>query len=414
MRITFPLQQIMEMKASLPLLRSTISKIESAIAKLFWNTLSCLLLLQIFSANSSAQSTPSTSKTPPSSLQPANRTRALLMEGNIRQVFYEPSVALYRETDTPSANEKPYSYLWPLCALIQCMQLADAKDAEKPVAVNPDATTRVDQVLKSIQQYYDTRPPAPGYASYVISMGGGDRFYDDNQWIGIALMDAYAKNKNPQYLNMSKEIYRYMMTGWDSTSGGGIYWKEGNRSTKNTCSNGPGIVLALQLYEATGKSSYLDTAKLLYRWVNRWLRSPKGVYWDNIKLPDGNKIDTATYSYNTGIMIQANAKLFRITSDNAYITEARQLARASFEHFFSYDIFHSTYWFNAVLLRGYEELYAIDNDPQYMNAMQRYADRVWRRERNVRNLIGQQEVRSLLDQAGMWEIYLRLSRYQKE
>jgi hypothetical protein len=46
--------------------------------------------------------------------------------------------------------------------------------------------------------------------------------------------------------------------------------------------------------------------------------------------------------------------------------------------------------------------------------MQRYADRVWRRERNVRNLIGQQEVRSLLDQAGMWEIYLRLSRFQKE
>jgi hypothetical protein len=44
-----------------------------------------------------------------------------------------------------------------------------------------------------------------------------------------------------------------MMTGFDTVSGSRLYWKEKDYTTKNTCSNGPEILVALQVYNATAK-----------------------------------------------------------------------------------------------------------------------------------------------------------------
>lgn len=332
---------------------------------------------------------------------PSNKTRAEILEKNIYQVFYKKADGLFTETDTEKANEKKFSYLWPLCGLIQ--------SAEEAEAVNP-RMQKIGVIMNSILKYYDKRSPAPGYASYVTSLGGGDRFYDDNQWIGIALMDSWLRKPNKQYLDWSKEIYRFMMTGFDTVSGSGLYWKEGDLTTKNTCSNGPGVVLAIQLYQATNEKRYLDTALLLYNWVNKWLRTPQGVYWDNVKVTKSNRIDSAIYSYNTGIMIQANVKLYSSTKDQKYLAEAKRLARGSYDHFYKDGVFKSSYWFNAVLLRGYEELYAVDKNPFYLQAMQQYADKVWKEERDSNSLIGKKKVKTLLDQAGMQEIYWRLAK----
>ena len=341
---------------------------------------------------------------------PSNLERAKQLGVSMTRWLERPAEQLYVETDQAAANEKPFSYLWPLCALVQSAQQED-QVAGGGLRV-AGGGHRVEQVMRSIRQYYDPRPPAPGYASYVTDRGGGDRFYDDNQWIGIALMDAWRVHPDPGYLRDAREIYRFMMTGYDTLSGGGLYWKEGDLSTKNTCSNGPGVVLALQLYEATGQQSYLDTALQLYHWVNRWMRTPGEVYWDNLRVRDGNRVDSAVYSYNTGIMIQANMLLFRVTGDSSWLREARELADGSYRHFFRDGYFHSSYWFNAVLLRGYEALYAVDTDDRYMRAMQEYADRVWLQERDARGLIGKRKEKHLLDQAGMQEIYFRLSRWK--
>ena len=335
------------------------------------------------------------------STQSENKVRSEIIYTNIHKYFYDSTAHLFKETNDPKANEKTFSYLWPLCALIQC--------AEEMEVIDP-AVKKVEPVMNSILQYYDKAAPAPGYASYVTRLGGGDRFYDDNQWIGIALMDAYQKKPEVNYLAWSKEIYQFMMTGYDTMSGGGLYWKEKDLTTKNTCSNGPGIVLALQLYQSTGIKSYLDTALQLYQWVNKYLRAANGVYWDNVKTTKGNKIDAAIYSYNTGIMIQANTKLYSITKEQKYFIEAKQLAEGSYRHFFKEGVFKSSYWFNAVLLRGYEELYALDKNPVYIKAMQQYADNVWKQERDSNNLLGKKRVKHLLDQAGMLEIYLRLTK----
>jgi len=336
--------------------------------------------------------------------QPSFSEKTAIIYKNIRQHYYDSSAALYTEIPRQYTGEKPYSYLWPLCALIQ---------AGNEMEVLQPGRSYMRPLMKSIDQYYSTRPPTPGYDSYVVGQGGGDRFFDDNQWIGLAYMDAYGRTKEGIYLQRSEEIYRFMMTGYDTVTGGGLYWKEGDKKSKNTCSNGPGVLLALRLYQATRKAGYLDTALLLYHWTNRHLLSPRGIYYDAIRT-SGGRIDSAAYTYNTGTMLQANVVLYSITGNKKYLQEARRLADASLRTFYRNGRFPGNYWFNAVLVRGYQELYAIDTHNKiYLQAVIKDAENSWARETDSQRLIGPGPVKKLLDQAGYLEICARMAALQR-
>ncbi|MBV7530618.1 glycoside hydrolase family 76 protein [Chitinophaga sp. sic0106] len=331
----------------------------------------------------------------------SNRQRAEMLQQAIDKYLYEPQTGLYIQTSDRTKNHNLHADLWGLCALIQA---ANEMERMQP------AKSYMPPVVNAIQQYYDPIPPAPGYASYVVKERREDRYFDDNQWIGIAYLDAYTRTGKKWYLEKGEEIYRFMMTGYDTITGGGLYWKERDLTTKNTCSNGPGILLALQLYESTRHQPYLDTALLLYNWVNRYLRSPDAIYWDAIKPAENNRIDSAAYTYNTGTMLEANVKLYQLTKEERYLKEAKQIANGSYRHFFRNGRFPSSYWFNAVLLRGYEALYKVDHHREYIQAMQAYADKVWEKDRDPKtSLLGNRPEKELLGQAGMMEIYARLA-----
>lgn len=254
-------------------------------------------------------------------------------------------------------------------------------------------------------------PPTPGYQACVTKEKNDTRYYDDNQWIGIACMDAYNRTKKAQYLEISKTIYRFMMSGYDTVSGGGIYWRENDKSSKNTCSNGPGVLLALQLYNVTKQRSYLDTAKLLYDWTNKYLLSPNGVYFDALEMK-GNKISRATYTYNTGTMLQSNVLLFKATGDKKYLLEAQRLATAAEHYFYRNNRLPDNYWFNAVLLRGYVELYKIEKDKKRLQFFIDDANSVWQHEKDENGLLGKTKSKKLIDQAAMIEIFAHLEELQ--
>jgi len=54
--------------------------------------------------------------------------------------------------------------------------------------------------------------------------------------------------------------------GWDTTLGGGLWWKT-DKLSKNTCVNAPAAICAMRLYKATGDVSYRDKAKLIMDWM---------------------------------------------------------------------------------------------------------------------------------------------------
>ncbi len=294
--------------------------------------------------------------------------------------------------------------MWPLCALIQ---------AANEVEFLQPSKDHIAPVIKAINQYYSTVLPAPAYQAYVTKEEKDDRFYDDNQWIATACLDAYNRTKKQQYLTISQAIYRFMMTGFDNVAGGGLYWKEGDKTTKNTCSNGPGVLVALQLYKLTNDKKYLDTALVLYNWVNAHLQSSQGVYYDNIKLPS-LKIDSAVYTYNAGTMLQSAVLLYTITKAKKYLQEAQRVADAAENIFYKNNRLPGNYWFNAVLLRDYIELYQVDKNKKRLQFFIDDANRIWKEEKDDTGLVGTNSKRkSLNDRAAMMEIYARLAKLEK-
>jgi uncharacterized protein YyaL (SSP411 family) len=157
-----------------------------------------------------------------------------------------------------------------------------------------------------------------------------DRYYDDNVWVVLALAETFEVTRDPQYRDRAEATFRFVMSGEDGKLGGGIYWKENERTSKNTCINAPAIVAALRLYQLTGKQEYLETARRLYDWTRARLQDPAdGLFWDNIKL-DGT-VDRKKYSYNSALMIRANALFYALTSEPRYLAEARRVARSAEE-----------------------------------------------------------------------------------
>ena len=189
----------------------------------------------------------------------AYQDRISIINKNIYSGFYEANSGLFYETNDSNKNEHPHSYLWPLCALIQAANESEAVDSK---------TVQMKPVINAIEQYHSALPPAPGYQAYVTKEKTDSRFYDDNQWIAIAYLDAYNRTGKQQFLDKSKEIYRFMMTGFDTLSGGGLYWREDEKTSKNTCSNGPGILIALQLYKLLDIQVSRDRAQKITDFIN--------------------------------------------------------------------------------------------------------------------------------------------------
>lgn len=346
----------------------------------------------------------------------------------VQRQFYDSASGFYRDWEEP-APKNGYSYCWPLCGLLQATNEAEAAGikvggrpgghramagAGRPTDSRQLSVRRVTDLL---DQYKSDKPPmldprggpVPGYDSYIVRFGGGSRFYDDNQWLGLAWMDAWFRTGEPALLERGKLIYRFMMTGYDTVAGGGLYWEEGKNTTKNTCSNGPGIVLALQLYKATKEKKYLDTALLLYHWVDTHLRdTTDGLYFDNIRTGDRG-IGRRKFSYNTGTMLQSNVYLYELTKQPVYLQRAKAIADSGARYFYGSGKFRDGYWFNAVLLRGYQHLLKFYNNPEYLEAFKKCLNGSLENDIAPTGLMGSRKQQLLVNQAGMLEMLARLA-----
>ncbi|WP_207774302.1 glycoside hydrolase family 76 protein [Sphingobacterium corticibacter] len=335
--------------------------------------------------------------------------------------FDDTYSASYLATNENKNKTNPYSYLWPFSGSLSAYVALYEQHEDAAMK------SHIDQVvLPGLENYYDTRQPA-GYASYINSAAQSDRFYDDNVWLGIDFTDLYLQTNEHKYLDKAQEIWQFVESGMDEKLGGGIYWCEQKKESKNTCSNAPAVVYLLKLYEATQSQAYLDQAIQLYAWTKDNLQDPKDhVYWDNINL--AGKVQEAKYPYNTGQMIQAGALLHKITGKKEYLADAQASAKGGFKQFFTKDaaasypqLNRSDNWFIAVMLRGYVELYQQDKDQQYIDAFKANMDHAWTGMRNSDGLFSKDwtgknnnsDKKWLLDQFAIAEMYARLASLER-
>ncbi|MEG1585497.1 MAG: glycoside hydrolase family 76 protein [Bacteroidales bacterium] len=316
-----------------------------------------------------------------------------------------------------------YSYLWPYSGTFSAVNALyeSTKDSFYLGLLEK-------KVLPGLNEYFDQKRNPGAYASYIVSAPESDRFYDDNIWIGIDYTDLFEMTHNPEYLHKAKQIWDFIESGTDDQLGGGIYWCEQKKASKNTCSNAPGSVFALKLFLATNDSSFFYKGKELYDWTVKNLRDTTDfLYFDNIRL-DG-KVDPTKYAYNSGQMIQAGALLHKITKEERYLEEARQTANGASEYFFypknEYDginfrlLKEGDIWFTAVMMRGFIELNAIDHNPEYLSDFSHSLDYAWKYIREENGLYNGRfnpekkgEKKNLLAQAAMIEMFGRLASVQ--
>ena len=255
-------------------------------------------------------------------------------------------------------------------------------------------------------------------------LGSGDRkFFDDNAWTGLALVQAYRLSGDPAVLARARQVFDFDVSGWDADAShaapGGVWWSQQMPNPRfvhrNTVSTASTAELGLELYEATGRTEpgYLDWATRMYAWVDTYLRGSNGLYGDHVDL--AGVVDPGELTYNQGTMVGAAVLLYRISHDSAYLARARTVADTSLEVFGPE--FSQPPAYNAVFFRNLLRLSAETGDERYRAAMQAYADQVWDTLRDPETglfnfVYGRNrspEPHRLLDQGAMLQIYAALA-----
>ncbi|MBX5446746.1 glycoside hydrolase family 76 protein [Sphaerobacter sp.] len=341
---------------------------------------------------------------------PSALDRAVACYAAMQRHFYDARRKLYRE---PGGGPGGFAFLWPfsqaLAATVDLVALPLVRDRYLP-----DLADRLD----GLERYWnpDSRPPA--YDSGVRSWraGGGDQFYDDNEWVGLALARAYQLTWDAAAIQRAWDVFEFVISGWDDdashASPGGVRWTRADwNQDRNTVSTAPGALLALRLHEIHGEERYLDWARRMYDWVRSTLRSPEGLYWDHID-PAG-KIEETYWSYNQGTMIGAGVLLHRATGEARYLEEAQETADAALDYYAREDRLDAQRpAFNAIFFENLLFLDAVAADPRYRRTLRNYAERTWAKQRDTEtNLFTFDPGRppELLHQAAMVRLFALLA-----
>jgi Glycosyl hydrolase family 76 len=303
-----------------------------------------------------------------------------------------------------------YATLWPFTrALAATLDLAGVDRALLP---GFDSGEAVRDRLAGLEHYWDARATPPGYDSAPLQPygRGGDKYHDDNAWVGLALAQDLRMRGAASSLERAAELFSFILSGWDEDQRhpcpGGVFWVQQGigvgRSdhARNTVSTAPSAQLGFHLHELTGSASFDGQhgrvgARDMYEWVNRALDESEGttapctgLYFDKIRDLSGN-IDGTRWTYNQGAMIGANVLLHRLCggADTKYIDRAEAIARKSLAYFEG-AYFRQPEPFNAIFFRNLLLLHAASGDAalrrSIVQTISAYADEAWetRREEN--------------------------------
>lgn len=154
-------------------------------------------------------------------------------------------------------------------------------------------------------------------------------FFDDENWMALALMRAFDLTGQAAYLAKAEEIYSDIATNAPDTTccgpnPGGIWWDKAHTS-KATASNMGAVIVAARLTQRTGKD-HLPFAKQVYDYWLKYMVDPAtNQVLDHIN--DGDSAPTRwKFTYNEGLAIGASLELYKSTKDAKYLENAHKFA----------------------------------------------------------------------------------------
>ena len=348
-----------------------------------------------------------------------NLPRAVELFGAMQRYFYVPERRLFRET-YPHRGGPTYSYLWPFTEA-----LAATVDFGGLVAPKQGG---VHALFEGLKAYWHPRSsPPPGYDSSVRPpLGpGGDKYFDDNNWVARVLLQWYRMSGNSEQplLDRARQLFQFLVTGWDADPAhvppGGVFWVEAAWNRDRGCGATIGTArLGLRLFAFTGDPAYRDWAIRLYDWTRQRLFDPaSSLYLD--KLTDLNgTIDRTCWAYNQGVGIAASVLMYNLTGDRSYLAHAEQVATAMLRYYRERGYYAQPTIFNALFFRNLLSLYTVNKNSAYLDALRSCAEQAWndRTNHDQRTHLYKDPYNSehsddyqLLDQAGMVQLFACLA-----
>lgn len=225
-------------------------------------------------------------------------------------------------------------------------------------------------------------------------------FYDDDGWWALTWIKAYDLTGETRYLDMAKTIFNDMKQGWDSTCGGGIWWKK-KRIYKNAITNELFLSVAARLHLRTkgdsGPGSYLDWAQRTWNWFkSSGMINSKNLVNDGLNDACQNNGKTV-WTYNQGVILGGLVDLYKATNDRSLIVQAQAIADAAIKKLAPKGILQEPCepsscgddgpQFKGVFIRNLYYLYEITNKPAYKNFITQNANSIWL-HRNRNNQFG--------------------------
>jgi hypothetical protein len=388
----------------------------------------------------------------PTSTQQEDADHAIAAYAAMQQYFYAPNVypgdtsSLYVEDYPQSEGGNRYSYLWPFSrALVGTITLAGIPPS---VDGGLEYQADVNDRLTGLSHYWDGAANPPGYDSYVTAPfgGGGDKYYDDQAWVGLALAQDYRLTQNASALSDAENVFSFVYPGgWDGNAGefdpGGTFWVQQGAGLgltnheRTTTSNAPNAELGFRLeqLDPSDQATYETGSMMMYDWVNHYLynvdsnptdpNAPNPNYEPSKpalvfdKVTEG-RVGKTLWTYNQGAMIAANVTAYQDTGETDYLMNAQALANASLDYFTEADYLDTQpAAFVAIYFRGLLVLYAATGErtlqAKILQAAQTYADDAWNNYRNGQNLFhlpsSPGSSYRLLDQGALLEIYAALA-----
>lgn len=352
------------------------------------------------------------------------------------QARYRMRSGLYRRAEAVFLPGK-VAHVWPFArAMVATLDLAGVEPALiESVLDDFDADAAIADRLAALERYWDAQSAPPAYSSDPVPTRlGGDRYYDDNAWAGLALVQLERMRPGSGRLDRAVEVFQFAVSGWDTRedvpSPGGVFWVEqgqgqGSRNhDRNAVSNAPNAELGLHLAELMGGLG-LEPGSVgpedMYAWVAASLGADSvedttmgtGLFWDKIR--GDNTIDRTLWSYNQGSMIGAGVLIARRGGEPAdgHLARAEAIARKALAHYAKVGYDTQPPSFNAIFFRNLLLLHDATADEELrediLGAMRGYADWAWNERRDRRDGFWISHQDGLLDQSAMVQVLALLA-----
>jgi hypothetical protein len=242
------------------------------------------------------------------SLNPA-QTSSLEFE-RVIEAYSVRNSSLLAESISPDGKASGVAFNWTVGVVLSAWVAA--------VRVDPGLRPGLIRYADAVEVYWNSKGPVPGY-DVLPGPKPIDRYYDDNAWLAMALVEIFELTKGKRFLDRAEKALIYALSGEDAKLGGGIYWRESDKASKNTCSNAPVAAACLAVAKHRNGTKLRAKAREIYEWTHQHLRDPAdGLYWDSIDL--NGKIEKTKWSYNSALMLR--------TARELRLPEAKELAKA--------------------------------------------------------------------------------------